>query len=111
MCIRDRFIDDQSTVWVCAAGKGLYQVYQPGIVFQTIPGMQAYSQHQLVQTILEEEPGSWLIGTRFGMYRYSFSSKKVEEIIIPGTKNKPWIGAQLKDSRKGYWVGTFGQGV
>ncbi|MGZ8504917.1 MAG: two-component regulator propeller domain-containing protein, partial [Flavitalea sp.] len=109
--INELFIDSKSTVWVCSEGKGLYQVYYPGIVFQHIPGIELFSKKQLIQTIQEEKPGSWLIGTKFGLYRYTFSSKMFEEIILTDAKNKAWIGAQLVDKNNGYWVGTWGQGV
>ncbi|MEP7108257.1 MAG: two-component regulator propeller domain-containing protein [Ferruginibacter sp.] len=105
------FIDNKATVWIYSEGNGLYQVYQPGIVFQTIPGIELYSKNQLIQSILEEKPGTWFIGTKFGLYRYSFSSKSFEQINFTDPKNKPWIGAQLMDKNGGHWVGTFGQGV
>ena len=109
--ITNLFIDKQKTVWV-QSDRYLYQVFKPVILFKTIPGIQALAKNQLIQTILEEKPGYWNIGTRHGLYRYSFSSSQFEEIIITASKeNKPWIGAQLIDRNKGYWVGTWGQGV
>jgi ligand-binding sensor domain-containing protein len=110
--ITEIFVDKQATAWVVAAGNGLYQVYKPSIRFHTIPGMELYSKNQLIQSIREEQPGTWTIGTRHGLYRYIFSSKKFEELDVTNNpKNKPWVGAQFVDRNNGYWVGTFGQGV
>ena len=109
--INEIFIDNKGMAWVSASGNSLYQVYQPGIIFRTIPGIQAFSKNKKIQSILEEKPGIWLIGTMFGLYRYSFSTDKFEEVALSENGKKPWIGCQLLDRNNGYWVGTFGDGV
>jgi ligand-binding sensor domain-containing protein len=109
--VNELFIDNKGMVWVCAAENGLYQIYQPGIVFKTIPGIEIRSGKILIQSILEERAGVWLIGTKAGLYRYIFISKEFEEVNLINKNNKIWIGAQLIDKNKGYWVGSFGQGV
>ena len=109
--INELMIDRLGAAWVATGDNGLYQVYTPNIQFNTIPGIQTLAKRNAITSVIEEEPGSWLIGTISGLFRYRLSTKQFEEILISNSDRRPWIGYLLKDQSKGLWVGTMGNGV
>ena len=109
--ITDIFIDKKSTAWITTADNGFYQVSEPGILFQTIPGIEAYSKKNKIQSIIEEKPGAWLIGTMFGLYRYYFATQLFEKIQPGNSTEDSKISYQFKDKNNGLWIGTAGQGI
>ncbi|MEP7377755.1 MAG: two-component regulator propeller domain-containing protein [Chitinophagaceae bacterium] len=109
--INDLMVDKDGMVWVATGDNGLYQVYTPNIQFQTIPGMQMLAKKNTITSVVEEEPGSWLIGTISGLFRYRFSTQQFEEILLTNSDRRPWVGYLLKDKSRGLWVGTMGNGV
>jgi signal transduction histidine kinase/ligand-binding sensor domain-containing protein len=109
--ITDIFINSQGIAWVTTEDNGLYQFSQPGILFNTIPAMEKYSQKSKIQSILEEKLGVWLIGTMFGLYRYYFSTGKFEKVKLENDKEDNKISYLFKDKNGGIWVGTADEGI
>jgi ligand-binding sensor domain-containing protein len=109
--ISSLFIDIKGTVWVTTVDNGLYQVYQPDIFFQTLPGIEIYSKKNKIQSILEEKPGTWLIGTMSGIVRYEFAEQRFEKVKFTNSKEDIPVSYQLKDKNNGWWIGTNTHGL
>ncbi len=108
--ITDMFFDAKGTGWITTEDNGLYQVSESPIFFNTISGMEKYSKKNKIQSITEESPGVWLIGTMFGLYRYYLASQKFEKIKLAGAVGDKISGLFI-DKKKGLWVGTADQGA
>lgn len=110
--VTDIFIDKNESAWIATAENGLYQAYQPSLVFHQIPGMQAYSKKSTILSILEEKPGIWFIGTTAGLFRYSFATTQFEKIKLGILDDDhPRMSYQFKDRNNGLWFATASLGL
>lgn len=109
--VNDILIEKKNGIWIATENNGIYKAYAPGIVFQTIPGMQKYSEKNWIGSVLEENNGVWLIGTTTGLYRYYFSSNRMEQIRLNEANSGLFVRSLLKDKEGGLWAGTRESGI
>ncbi|NDV77577.1 ATP-binding protein [Dysgonomonas sp. 511] len=105
------FADDNNGVWVGTLFQGLCY-YQPNRkkfqMVQVVPNGSLLTSDN-VRCFIEEEDGSIILGTKYGLSRYTPETEKIEQ--IHKSLSDILCLSLYRDSKKRLWVATFLNGL
>lgn len=100
--INDLLQDRSGAVWVAAQEHGLAEIRGQQVRMYSVDQGLTVST---VYSLLEEEGGDLLAGTREGLFRKT--GDRFEQVTLPGEWNHAPIFALARDPRGGIWLGSL----
>ena len=98
-------------------GKGLYVgLFDDGLLYynrttHAVSRIKLYEDYLDINTIYQDNDGTYLIGTESGIYRITGTSARRIEIDHEGGSATPSVFGMARDKDGKLWCGTYGEGI